>query len=205
MDGVTGSIRAVLGGGIGSGKSAAAAVFAELGAVVISADEAGRDVLAPGGPVTAAVADRWPQATLPGGSVDRAALARIVFADPAELHELEQITHPAILDCVARRVQQAWDAPAVVVEIPLPGDWLGPGWSRLVVDAPDDVRVERLLARGMTRAEIARRMSMQPTRLEWLEAADHVIDNGSDLIHLGAECRRAWAALAEGGTNRPSR
>jgi dephospho-CoA kinase len=198
-------VRALLGGGIGSGKSAAASVFAGLGATIVSADEAGRDVLTPGSPATEAVAERWPLVMSADGTVDRAALARLVFADQAELRELERITHPAILRSMALRLAEVSDAPAVVVEIPLPGDWLGPGWARIVVDAPDDVRVQRLLERGMTEDEIARRMSAQPTRLEWLESADHVIDNSGDRSRLEAECRRVWAALVGGGTTRTPR
>lgn len=192
-------VRAVLGGGIGSGKSAAAAVFVRLGAKVISADEASRSVLAPGEPAVAAVAERWPEVVSADGVVDRWALARIVFDDPAELRRLEQITHPVIVARMAGLVAASAGERVVIVEIPLPGEWLGAGWTRLVVDAPDEVRVRRLVERGMAPEEIRRRMSVQPSREQWLEAADHVIDNGGDRDRLESECRRVWAELLSGG------
>jgi dephospho-CoA kinase len=195
----------VLGGGIGSGKTAAAAVFAQLGATVISADETSHGVLGPGEPASFAVAERWPEVVSADGVVDRSALARIVFDDPAELRRLERITHPVIVARMADLVAAAADDRVVIVEIPLPGDWLGAGWTRLVVDAPDEIRVRRLLARGMTLGEIRLRMSVQPNREQWLGAADHVIDNGGDLERLEAECRRVWEELLSGGTRHTPR
>jgi dephospho-CoA kinase len=180
-------------------------MLALLGAAVISADEAGREVLTPGEPAVVAVAERWPDVVSAQGVVDRAALARVVFGDPAELRALEAITHPAIVALVASRVSAARDAPVVIVEIPLPGDWLGPGWARIVVDAPDEVRVTRLLARGMCREEISRRMAVQPSRADWLASADLVIDNGGDLSRLESECRRVWAVLLARGTGHTPR
>ena len=80
----------------------------------------------------------------------------------------------------------------MLVEMPLPIDLLGPGWRWVVVDAPDEVRRARLLARGMEAGEAARRMAAQPSRAEWLQRADLVVDNGAGLDHLERECRRAW-------------
>lgn len=193
---MTPSARALLGGGIGSGKSTAAAVFAALGAKVLSADRAAHAVLEPGGAAAAAVASRWPEALL-AGRIDRTTLAGIVFADPAERIALEEITHPAIGRLLAAQVAGV-DAGVVLVEMPLPIDLLGPGWRWVVVDAPDEVRRARLLGRGMEAGEAARRMAAQPSRAEWLEWADLVVDNGAGLDHLEQECRRAWQVLAGG-------
>lgn len=193
---MTPSARALLGGGIGSGKSTAAAVFAALGAKVLSADRAAHAVLEPGGAAAAAVASRWPEALL-AGRIDRTTLAGIVFADPAERIALEEITHPAIGRLLAAQVAGV-EAGVVLVEMPLPIDLLGPGWRWVVVDAPDEVRRARLLGRGMEAGEAARRMAAQPSREEWLEWADLVVDNGAGLDHLEQECRRAWQVLAGG-------
>lgn len=190
---MTPSARALLGGGIGSGKSTAAARFAALGAEVLSADRAAHAVLEPGGAAAAAVAARWPEA-LVAGRIDRPTLAGIVFADPAERIALEEITHPAIGRLLAAQVAGA-GAGVVLVEMPLPIDLLGPGWRWVVVDAPDEVRRARLLARGMEAGEAARRMAAQPSRAEWLLRADLVVDNGAGLDHLERECRRAWLSL----------
>lgn len=185
----------VLTGGIGSGKSAAARVFADLGADVISADEAGHAVLLPDGEAFAAVSARWP-ATVTGGAIDRGALASIVFADPTELAELETMTHPAIRARILAAVA-ASTAGVAVIETPIPA-FMPADWPRVVVDAPDGLRVERLLDRGMGRDDIAARMAVQPTRGEWLAMADLVVDNSGDLPALAGQCRRVWESLLSG-------
>jgi dephospho-CoA kinase len=188
--------RALLTGGIGSGKSTAAGVFTALGARVVSADEAGHRVLEPGGAAERRVAERWPGAVR-SGRIDREILGGIVFSDPAQRRELEAITHPAIRELVSAEVAAA-TGPLVLLEVPLPVDPLGSGWPRIVVDAPDRVRTGRLVARGMDPDEIARRMAAQPSREEWLAIADHVLDNGGDLVQLERECRRVWPRVAAG-------
>lgn len=185
--------RVLLGGGIGSGKSAAAALLSSLGAAVLSADRAAHRVLEPGGPAAAAVSARWPAAVV-DGRIDRQALAGIVFRDGAALAELELLTHPAIARLLGEEVAGV-DAPVIVVEMPLPMDLLGPGWRWVVVDATDEARLARLEARGMSREEAVRRMGAQPTRDEWLARAELVVDNGGDLAHLEAECRWAWGVM----------
>ncbi|MBM3694956.1 MAG: dephospho-CoA kinase, partial [Actinobacteria bacterium] len=166
---MTPEIRAYLGGGIGSGKSTAAAVFASWGAEVFSADRAGHAVLAPGGPAAEAVARCWP-GVMVAGRVDRDALARIVFSDAAARRRLEEITHPAIREALAAQVAGA-GSEVILVEMPLPVDLLGPGWRWVVVDAPDEVRLTRLVARGLTAPEASARMAAQPSRADWLARA----------------------------------
>jgi dephospho-CoA kinase len=185
----------LLTGGIGSGKSTAAALLAGLGAAVVSADAAGHRVLEPGGAAHRRVAARWPQAVASGGRIDRGRLASIVFADPAELADLEAITHPAIGEAVLAEVAERSDAPLVVVEVPLPGDRFGLGWPQVVVDAPDEVRIARLAGRGMDSAEAARRIASQPDRESYLAGADYVLDNSGGLEHLAAGCRRLWVSF----------
>lgn len=170
-------------GGIGSGKSTVGRLLAERGWLVVDADLIGRRVLEPGGEALAAVAVRWP-AVVVGGEIDRKGLAAIVFSNRDELAELEAITHPAIrrrlLDLVA-----ATDGP-VAVQAPVLADLLPGAWVRVVVDAPDDVRRERLRLRGMDPADIDRRMASQPPREGWIAAGDYLLDNGGDeedLVH----------------------
>ncbi len=189
--------HALLSGGIGSGKSTAAAVFVSLGAVVVSADDAGHRVLGPGGAAEAAVGARWPDAVV-DGVIDRRALGRLVFGEQQGLRELEAITHPAISEAIGAEVEAAAGAPLILVEAPLPIDVLGAGWPRVVVDAPEDVRIFRLRLRGMEPDEIAGRMAVQPFREEWLALADYVIDNSGGPDELTAECRRVWTALVGG-------
>ena len=186
-------IRIALSGAIGAGKSAAAEHFGARGALIVSADRIGHDVIAPGGPAHAAVVERWP-GTLVGGVVDRSALAAIVFSDADELAALEAITHPAIRDEIARRVEAA-TAAVVVVEMPLLDHFLGDGWIRVVVDAPDEVRRARLRERGMDGRDIAARIAAQPPRSAWLAAADHVIDNSGSRRLLEEQVERVWGLL----------
>lgn len=193
-------MRAILSGGIGTGKSTAADVFAALGAEIVSADAMGHGVLESGGEAFDAVAARWPEVVGDDGTIDRRALGRIVFGEPALLAELESMTHPAIRSRILAVVDRS-SAPAVLVELPLARDLLGEGWRRIVVDAPAAVRRERLRRRGMDDDEIDGRMAAQPDRAAWLGWADHVVDNSSDLDHLGRECLRVWRALT--GLDRP--
>lgn len=190
---MTPAALAYLGGGIGSGKSTAAAIFSALGAAVVSADRAAHAVLEPGGEAAGAVAANWP-GVLVDGRIDRSTLAALVFADPAARAELEAITHPAIGRLLVAQVA-GLPGEMVLVEMPLPIALLGPGRPWVVVDAPDEVRVARLIARGMEPGDAARRMAAQPSRAEWLARADLVVDNGAGLGHLDAECRRAWEVI----------
>lgn len=185
-----------LGGGIGSGKSTVAALLRSRGALVIDADELGHQVLAPDGEAFAAVAARWPE-VVEDGAVDRAALGAVVFADPDQLRQLEALTHPAIAARIAAAVGGT-TAGVVVVELPVLRDLTGGGWPRVVVDAPDEVRVARAVRRGLDEASVRRRMAVQPSRTEWLAVADHVVDNSGDLDHLAEQVARLWGWLRAG-------
>jgi dephospho-CoA kinase len=182
--------RVILSGGIGSGKSAVAEMLAERGTTCISADAVGHEVL--DGPARAAVAARWPQ-TVTANGIDRAALAALVFQDPSLLQELEAMTHPFIRERILDLAKAA--SGPVVVEIPVIADMLGTGWIRVVVDAPDRIRVTRLLNRGMEPGEVARRIAAQPMRGHWLAVADIVLDNSENRAHLAAEVDRLWRRL----------
>ena len=175
-------------GGIGSGKSAVGAALADRGMLVIDADLIGHELLEPGGAAHERVAARWPEVMI-GEVIDRRALGRVVFADSVELAALEAITHPAIRAEIQARIAAA-PGRSVAVELPLPADFLGEGWSRFVVDVPDEIRIDRLRERGMDDEEIASRMAAQPSREQWLEGADHVIDNGGDRAALEDEVDR---------------
>ncbi len=168
-------IRLIVGGGIGSGKSVVCRHLAGRGFEVLEADRVGHVVLARDHKVIGAVAARWPEAMV-GGSIDRTRLARIVFADRARLQELEKLVHPAIRLRIRHWASGLDDRPAAV-EVPVPADLTGPGWTRVTVDAPTTIRVERLRSRGMSGQEIDGRMAAQPSRSEWLAVADFVLTN----------------------------
>ena len=152
-------------------------LLADHGIRTVDADAVGHLVL--GDDAFQSVAERWPNVVLEG-QIDRKALARIVFDDPDELAELESITHPYIFGRI-RAELEGFDGVAVV-EMPLLN--AEPGWPRMVVDATDEMRIERAVARGMERADVERRMASQPSRGEWLAAADVVIPNHGTMNEL---------------------
>ena len=168
-------------GGIGSGKSTVSAFLAERGAVVVDADAITRQLQAPGQPVLAAIVERFgPEIVSADGTLDRAALAAIVFDDPAALKDLTAIVHPAVGKEIARRLEAERGGDRVVVlDIPLlveSGRYQVAGL--VVVDVDPDVAVERLVRfRGMSEADARARMANQVSRADRLAKADWVIDN----------------------------
>jgi dephospho-CoA kinase len=189
-------IRIVLSGGIGSGKSTVARRLAARGAVVVSADELGHRVLEPGGEAFAAVARRWPAAVVEG-RIDRRRLAAIVFRDPDELAALEAMTHPAIARRVAAEVTAAGARP-VVVELPVLGrEIVGGDFLHVLVEAPEEVRLRRVVARGGDPEDAARRIAVQPAPEEWRRWADVVIVNDGDLEELDARVEELWRRLLD--------
>lgn len=166
--------RWVISGGIGSGKSAVRRLLDEFGFHTVDADSVGHEVLAEGGDAAREVARRWPQ-VLGEDGIDRAELAAIVFSDHMELGELQRITHPHIFGAIAARIQGIPDP--VAVEIPLIEHGLEGEWMRIIVDCRDELRISRLVKRGMEKEEALRRMSAQPPRCQWLAEADVVIPN----------------------------
>jgi len=193
----------VLTGGIGSGKSRVASLFHGWGAYVVDADQLARDVVAPGTKGRAAVEDLLgPKVVAADGSLDRAAMAELVFADAALLTELEEIIHPLVHEAGRRRFADAPVGSVCVYEVPLPGrSPFDEAPLVLVVDAPDDVRRQRLLARGLSADQITARMHSQPSRSEWLALADEVIDNSGTEAELLAAAGALWHQIT--GQNPP--
>lgn len=180
-------LRVGLTGGIASGKSTVARLFAAIGVPVIDTDELSRDVVAPGSPLLPRIAARFGGRVLQAdGSLDRAALRSVVFADPQARKDLEALTHPAILDAMRARTRTA-GGPYQLLVIPLLVETgLRNEVDRvLVVDADEDLRVRRLQARdGATLAEARALLAAQVARETRLAAADDVIVNDGDLHAL---------------------
>jgi len=171
----------LLSGGIGSGKSAVRRVLQGSGLSTIDADSVGHEVLQRGGAAVGAVAESWPDVIV-GGEVDRKRLGAIVFDDPAALAQLEAMTHPHIFALIEERLSSL--APPVVVEIPLLVQPFSGTWRRIVVDTTDDLRLGRAMARGLEEGQVRRRMASQPSRQQWLAAADLVIPNSGSIEDL---------------------
>lgn len=184
----------ILTGAIGTGKSTLGSLLAARGARVIDADRIGHAVIEPDGAAFAAVAASWPE-VVDGGRIDRSALGRIVFADGDALESLERITHPLIIERLEAFVEAGRDA-ITVFEVSVPHLALDPGWPRIVVVAPPDIRRERLEDRGMTVDEIRARMSAQPPAEEWARPGDLIVDNEGSLDDLHHRVAELWARIS---------
>ncbi len=170
-------------GGIGSGKSAAADCFAELGIEVIDADRISREVVEPGSEALAEIARHFGEGVLlADGRLDRKALREIIFEQPEEKRWLESLLHPLIGREIERRLDRVESAYAML-ESPL---LLEGGQSRrvdrvLVIDVPESVQIERTRARdGSSEAQVRAIMDSQLPRSERLARADDVIRNDGD-------------------------
>jgi len=174
-------------GGIGCGKSAAAACFAELGFNVVDADQLARQVLESAASVSQLRA-RWGDASLgPDGRPDRRWIAAKVFADPAELAFLEGLTHPEVA-----RLRQAAVLDTKrhhVVEIPLLFEKnLTTGFGFIVcVACTEETRRSRLLKKGLTDEEISRRVASQMPLSEKVKRSDVVFWNDGEMEFLRAQ------------------
>lgn len=189
-------------GGIGSGKSTVACGLAERGAAVVDADAIAREIVEPGGPAFAPLVERFGQDIVaPDGRIDRPALAALVFADKSALADLNAITHPLIGEVIAERMAAAATRSSVVVlDIPLLNiatkDRFQFG-AIVVVDAPEDVAVSRLVSqRGFSEEDARSRIAAQISREERRSLADLVIDNSAGREELDTQIDRAWEWLS---------
>lgn len=192
--------RVGLTGGIGSGKSTVARLLAEYGAVIVDADAIAREVVAAGTPGLAQVVDAFGEGILNAdGTLDREGLGRIVFADPEARRRLEGITHPLIGAESGRRIEaaEAAGAPVLVHDIPLlVENGLPESFDDvIVVEAPDEMRLARLAARGLPREQALERMRTQATNEQRRAAATYLIDNSGSLQDLRERVDEVWTGL----------
>ena len=193
-------------GGVASGKSSVAEHFRDLGARVINVDGVGHEVLRDG-QVEQAVRQRWGDVVFDDdGHVDRAELARIVFAPtpdgPKQLTFLEQLTHPRIAQQLRHRIHVArasGTTKAVVLDAAV---LLKAGWDRfcdriVFVDAPREMRRERAGRRVWTAEQFAAREMAQPPLDVQRGRADVVVDNSASPEHTRAMIHRFWNSLSE--------
>jgi dephospho-CoA kinase len=184
-------------GGIGSGKSTVGQIFEDLGAVVTDSDQLARNVVERGtigfDQIVAAFGDE----VLKNGDLDRAALAEVIFKDPSKRTQLEQITHPLIRRAFAKIVESAQNDSIVINQIPLLVE------SKheykfdhvITVSATEEVRIQRLLMRGMNLTQIKQRIGAQSTDAQREAISDTVISNDKDHSELLVEVERVWELL----------
>jgi dephospho-CoA kinase len=198
------ALRIGLTGPIGCGKSTVAAWLAERGAVVVDADVVAREVSAPGQPAHDAVIAAFGDRVRQDGRLDRAALARVVFADPEALRRLELILHPVVRTRILELIAAAEEAgaPAVVVEaIKLVEGGLAALCDEtwLVICAPAAQR-ERVVERGASTEDADRRIAAQAGLVERVRpVATRVIDTSGPLVDARSRVAAAWAAARRAG------
>jgi dephospho-CoA kinase len=172
-------------GGIGSGKSMVAQMFARLGAVVIDADQVAREVVEPGQPALEEIAATFgPEVLLNDGHLDRPKLAQIIFANPVERAKLDAITHPRIRTRMDELIKAQRSGPGVlIVDIPLlyENKRTSSVEKVIVVWVDPKTQLRRIQDRDGLSAEAARqRIAAQMPLDEKRARADHVIDNSGD-------------------------
>jgi dephospho-CoA kinase len=207
-------LRVGLTGGLASGKSTVASLFARRGVYILNADQIGRELMQPGQPVYDAILAHFrgypdaPQLTLADGQLDRSALACYVLSTD-KLDEISRIVHPPVVAEQERRAQLLFDAEPdaiVMVESALIFEAdrakTAPGFSHrfdklILVTAPEDVRLTRYKTRGgkvLATEQLAaieqdgrKRIAMQITDQEKIPLCDFVIENSGSLEHLELE------------------
>ncbi|MEP6745873.1 MAG: dephospho-CoA kinase, partial [Gemmatimonadota bacterium] len=196
-------LNVALTGNIAAGKSEVVRRFAAWGATVIDADQLAREAQAPGTEVLRAIAQRFGKDLfLPDGALDRAALRGRVMGDDDALAALNAIVHPAVRRRREQLLAEATDRgdPIVINDIPLLFEAADPAQFDVVllVDAPEAVRRERLIARRGLLPEEADKMlrSQIPSEVKRTRA-DIVIDNAGTLEELDAAARTAWERLRQ--------
>ena len=184
-------------GGIGSGKSTVGQIFEDLGALVTDSDQLARNVVERGTTGFDQIVAAFGDEVLKNGDLDRAALAEVIFKDPVKRTQLEQITHPLIRRAFAEIVESAQNDSIVINQIPLLVE------SKheykfdhvITVSATEEVRIQRLLMRGMNLTQIKQRIGAQSTDAQREAISDTVISNDKDHSELLVEVEKVWELL----------
>lgn len=203
--------RIGLTGGIASGKSTVAAMFAELGAHVLDADLAAREAVAPGSPALEAIAAEFgPEVFAPDGSLDRAALRRLIFSDQVARQRLNAIVHPEVsrrINDELRRLAAEDPEGTALVDVPLlfESGWDGLFEAVVVVWVPPEEQVGRLIerdsvARGAAEASLKAQMPLGEKR----RRAQFVIDNSGPVEETRKQVSAVWERLQAVARDHPT-
>ena len=180
-------------GGIGSGKSAAAQHFINLGIHAVDADHAARWVVEPGRPALAQIAEHFGAQVLQAdGQLDRAALRQLIFEIPDERRWLEKLLHPLIAEEIAAHLARAQSPYAILVSpLLIESGQYAMTQRVLVIDAPQQLQIERTLQRDQTsEQQVQAILKAQASREERIRHADDVLVNDRDLAWLHSEVER---------------
>ena len=195
--------RYAITGGIGSGKSTVAAMFARLGAVIIDADAISRDLMRPTeNTLNAVIAEFGSDILRPDGTLNRPALAALVFSDEDARTRLNNIVHPAVRARADALVEQAWRAPGfsgiIIDDIPLLAETNRAAEfdGVIVVHTSLEKRLSRLTeARGMTEEDARARIAAQATDAQRAAIATWIIDNDGSAENTQTQVERIWALM----------
>ena len=181
-------------GGIGAGKSTVAQFFSELGANVVDADHLARIAIERGSEGFDEVIARFGEKILTHGDINRKALAEIVFSDPDAKKDLEAIIHPRVQKLFTQAIIDNELTVNLIYEIPLlvETDAARKFDFIVTVEADEDLRIERLLARGMFITDIKARLANQAPPQARIDIADAVIVNDGDEDHLLRQVENLW-------------
>lgn len=181
-------------GGIGAGKSTVAQFFSELGANVVDADHLARIAIERGSEGFDEVVARFGETILTNGDINRKALAEIVFSDPSAKSDLEGIIHPRVQKLFTQALIDNDPATNLIYEIPLlvETDAASKFDFIVTVEADEELRIERLLARGMFISDIKARLANQVPSEARRAIADAVIVNDGDEDHLLRQVENLW-------------
>lgn len=191
-------------GGIGSGKTAAARCFSELGVHVVDADQAARWVVEPGQPALEEIVQRFGVEILqPDGTLNRAALRQRIFQEAEQRRWLESVLHPRIQIAIDEHLAQAQSPYAILVSPLLIESGQSQQTQRvLVVDVPESVQIARTMARDQVEeAQVQAIINAQMSRPERLRQAHDVLVNQHSPEHLAQEVKRLhefYLSLKEG-------
>jgi dephospho-CoA kinase len=196
-------------GGIGSGKSTVAGMFAALGAAVIDTDLIAHQLTAPEGVALPEIRAGFGDAFITEqGAMDRAKMRACIFSDPAAKARLESILHPLIRIETERAAAHAEGAYLMFV-VPLlveSGTWKQRVSRVLVVDCDEQTQIRRVTTRnGLPEPQVRAIMATQASRQQRLAAADDVIDNDGDIVTLPPQVERLHASYAALATKNRSR
>jgi len=184
-------------GGIGSGKTTVANMFAERGASIVDTDLIAHSLTAPGGPaMPAIIAEFGPEFADATGALDRARMRQLVFADAGAKARLEAILHPRIRDG-ALAAGAAATGSYVIYAVPLlveSGTWRSRVARVLVIDCREEVQIARVMARNnLPESQVRAIMATQASRAQRLAAADDIIENNDGIAALVPQIDRLHA------------
>jgi dephospho-CoA kinase len=194
-------------GGIGAGKSTVAQFFSELGAVVVDADQLARIAIERGSQGFDEVVTAFGQSIISNGDIDRKALAAIVFKDSQAKADLEAIIHPRVQKLFAQAVAESDPSIPMIYEIPLlvETDAARKFDFVITVEADEELRISRLLSRGMFISDIKARLANQAPAEKRIAIANAVIRNDGDDDHLLRQVENLWEGALADLTSKRSR